>query len=72
MYAVNPNPSYPCFKYTKGFIRIRVGNVHNYKAIIDILNRNWMKFDYSVKNYPPIGANCDLCKNFYMNFTVII
>ena len=29
MYAENPNPSYPCFKYAKGFIVIRVSNVHN-------------------------------------------
>ena len=36
MYAVNPNPNYPCHKYCRGFTGIRVSDVHNYKAIIDI------------------------------------
>ena len=31
MYNVDPNPSYPKLKYAKGFIGIRVSNVHNYK-----------------------------------------
>ena len=53
MYAVNPNPTYPCFKYTKGFIGIRVANVHNYKAIIDLSNCNWGELEYRVQNYPP-------------------
>ena len=54
MYTVNPNPNYPCFKYTKGFIGISVSNVHNFKAIIDILNRNWIQgTEYRVQNYPP-------------------
>ena len=42
MYEVNPNSSYKCFKYTKGFVGIRVSNVANYKEIIEILNRNWV------------------------------
>ena len=29
MYAVNLNPNYPALKYTKGFIEIRVANIHN-------------------------------------------
>ena len=53
VYAVNPNPNYPTLKYSKGFIGIRVANIHNYRAIIDILDRNWMIFEYRVQDYPP-------------------
>ena len=53
MYNVDPNPSYPKLKYAKGFIGIRVSNVHNYKQMIDILERNWMEFQYEVQDYPP-------------------
>ena len=42
--------------YTKGFIGIRVSNVHNYKAIIDILDCNWSEFEYRVQNYAPNWA----------------
>ena len=49
MYEVNPNPSYKCFKYTKGFVGIRVSNVVNCKEIIEILNRNWGEFEYRVQ-----------------------
>ena len=37
---VNPNPNYPTLKYTKGFIGVRATNVHNYKMIVEILDRN--------------------------------
>ena len=50
MYNVDPNPSYPKLKYAKGFIGIRISNVHNYKQIIDILDRNWMEFEYKVQD----------------------
>ena len=53
MYNPDPNPNYPKLKYAKGFIGIRVSNVHNYKHIIDILERNRMEFQYRVQDYPP-------------------
>ena len=53
MYREDPNPNYPKLKYAKGFIGIRVSNVHNNKQIIDILERNWMEFQYRVQDYPP-------------------
>ena len=34
MYEANQNPKYECYKYTKGFIDVRVTNVANYKEII--------------------------------------
>ena len=56
MYEVNPNPSYKCLKYIKGFVGVRVSNVANYKEIIEILNRNWGEFEHRVQNYPPNWA----------------
>ena len=56
MYAVSPNPNYPCYKYCKDLIGIRVSNGHNYVAIIDILDCNWGEFEYRVQNYPPNWA----------------
>ena len=35
---VNPNPTYPKLKYTKGHIAVRVTNVSHYKKIIEILD----------------------------------
>ena len=52
-YKEDPNPNYPKLKYAKGFIGIMVCNVHNNKQIIDILERNWMEFQYRVQDYPP-------------------
>ena len=46
MYNPDPNPNYPKLKYAKGFIGIRVSNVHNYK-----LERNWMELQYRVQDY---------------------
>ena len=56
MYALNPNPIYPTLKYTNGFIGIRVVNIHNYRAIIEILECNWMELEYGVQDYPPNWA----------------
>ena len=56
MYVVNSNPNYPCFKYCNGFVGIRVSNVYNYKAIIEILDHNWGEFEYRIQNYPATWA----------------
>ena len=53
MYKEDPNPNYAKLKYAKGFIGIRVCNAYNYKQIIDILERNWMEFQYRFQDYPP-------------------
>ena len=53
MYNVNPNPNYPSLKYTKGFIGVRVTNVHNYKLIVDIFNRNEKELQFVVQDIPP-------------------
>ena len=38
MTEVNPNPTYPKLKYTKGYIGVRVTNVSHYKKIIENLD----------------------------------
>ena len=53
MYEHNENPKYECYKYTKGFIGVRLTNVANYRENIKILDRNWADFEYRVQNYPP-------------------
>ena len=53
MYEANQNPKYECYKYTKGFIGVRVANVANNREIIKILDRNWVDLEYRVQNYLP-------------------
>ena len=53
MGKVNPNLNYPSLKYTKGFIGVRVTNVHNYKLIVDIPKRNKKELQFVVQEIPP-------------------
>ena len=70
MHEVNPNPSYKCYKYTKGFIGTRVSNVHHYKEIIDTLNCNWGgDLNIGCRIIFQIGLN--FYTNLYTNFTCI-
>ena len=50
---MNPNPTYPKLKCTKGYIGVRVPNVSHYKKIIEILDQNELDLQYLVQDHPP-------------------
>ena len=56
MTEVNPNPTYPKLKYTKGYIGARVTDVSHYKKIIEILDWNDVDLQYIVQDYSPKWA----------------
>ena len=51
----NPLPQVNSAKYQMYAVNPNP-NVHNYKAIIAILDHNWGQFEYRVQNYPPNWA----------------
>ena len=56
MTEINPNPTYPKLKYTRGFVGVRVTNVSHYKRIIEILDRNELDLQYVIQDYAPEWA----------------
>ena len=53
MTEINPNPTYPKLKYTRGFVGVRVTNVSHCKRIIEILDRNELDLQYVIQDYAP-------------------
>ena len=56
MTEVNPNPTYLKFKYTKGYVGVRVTNVSNYRKIIEISGRNEQHLQFLVQDLTPKWA----------------
>ena len=56
MTEVNPNPTYPKLKYTKGYVGVRVTNVSHYRKIVEILERNEQDLQHIVQDFAPKWA----------------